>query len=108
MVPSELFSPGGLYLGAGIMDFINATGVIGQILAAGSSGVTGSVVASIFVILLVFFAISIMFGIPLEFFAVLILPFCIASGAFYSNFVLPIIVIVFYVGFLIAKNFLFR
>lgn len=90
------------------MDFISATGTIGQIISAGSAGVTGSVVATIFVILLVFFAISIMFGIPLEFFAVIILPFCIACAAYYSNFVLPIIVIVFYVGFLITKNFLFR
>lgn len=90
------------------MDFINITGPIGQIVAAGSTGVTGSVVATIFVILLVFFAISIMFGIPLEFFAVIILPFCIASAAYYSNFVLPVVIIVFFTGFLIAKNFLFR
>ena len=90
------------------MDFINATGSIAKIIEAGSTGVTGSVVATIFVILLVFFAISIMFGSPLEFFAVIILPFCIACAAFYSNFILPIIIIVFYVGFLIAKNFLFR
>jgi hypothetical protein len=88
--------------------FINATGAIGRIVEAGSTGVTGSVVATIFVILLVFFAISIMFSIPLEFFAVIILPFCISCTAFYSNFILPIIVIVFYVGFLLAKNFLFR
>ena len=88
--------------------FMNATGSIGQIISAGSTGVTGSVVATIFVILLVFFAISIMFGIPLEFFAVIILPFCIACAAFYSNFLLPVIVIIFFVGFLIAKNFLFR
>lgn len=90
------------------MDFINATGSIAKIMEAGSTGVTGSVVATIFVIILVFFAISIMFQIPLEFFVVLILPFCICCAAFYSNFLLPIIVIVFYVGFLIAKNFLFR
>lgn len=90
------------------MDFINATGSIAQIMAAGSSGVTGSVVATIFVIFMVFFAISIMFGIPLEFFAVIILPFCIACAAFYSNFLLPVVVIIIFVGFLIAKNFLFR
>ena len=91
-----------------VYSFINATGSIGQIIAAGSEGVTGSVVATVFIIILVFFVISIMFGIPLEFFAVLILPFCIACAAFYSNFLLPVIVILFFVGFLIAKNFLFR
>jgi hypothetical protein len=91
-----------------VYQFINQTESIGRIIEAGSSGVTGSVVATIFCIMIFLFVVSIMFGIPLEFFMVLILPFCIACAAFYGAFLLPIVVIVFYVAMIIAKNFLFR
>ena len=90
------------------MIFINATQSIGQILAAGTAGITGSVVATLFAILLFLLVLGLMFGIPFEFMSVLILPFCISVAAFYGNFVLPVIVILLYVSMLIAKNWLFR
>jgi len=90
------------------MIFINATESIGIILAAGTAGITGSVVATLFAILLFLMVVALMFGIPLEFLAVLILPFCISCAAFYGNFIIPVIVILMFVSMLIAKNWLFR
>lgn len=88
--------------------FINATDTIGTILESGTTSLTGSMVATLFFILLFLMVIALMFGIPLEFLAVLILPFCIAVGAFYSNFLLPTIIILLYVAMIIAKNWLWK
>lgn len=95
-------------MGARLMDFINMSGTIGLILAAGTQNLTGDLVATLFLILLFLIVIAFMFQIPLEFLSVLILPFCLSVGAFYSNFMIPIIVILLYVASLIAKNWLFR
>jgi uncharacterized membrane protein len=90
------------------MIFINATESIGQIISHGTIGVTGGIVATMFMILLILIVIALMFGIPLEFLSVLVLPFCIAVGAFYGSFIIPVIIILLFVSMLIAKNWLFR
>ena len=89
------------------MIFINQTETIGQIIGLGATNVTGDILSVMFFILLFLLAIGFMFGIPLEFMSVLILPFCLAVGAFY-NFYVPIIFILIYVSVLIAKNWIFR
>lgn len=90
------------------MFFINETGVIATIMAAGTQTLTGSMVATLFLILIVLFAIAIMFRIPLEYLAIIILPFCLSIGAYYSSFMIPIIVILIYLAMILAKNWLFR
>jgi len=90
------------------MDFINATGTIGTIMSSGTSTLTGSIVATLFFILLFLMVLALMFGIPLEFLSVLILPFCIGVASYYSNFLLPVIIILLYVSMIIAKNWLFK
>jgi len=90
------------------MDFINSTDVIGRILESGTNTMTGSMVATLFFILLFLIVIAFMFGIPLEFLAVLILPFCLALGSYYSNFYIPIIIIIVFFASIIAKNWLFK
>jgi hypothetical protein len=88
--------------------FINQTETIGVILSAGTSTLTGSMVATLLFILLFLMTMAFMFGIPLEFLAVIILPFCIACVTVYGNFWLPIVVIILFVGSIIAKNWLFK
>lgn len=90
------------------MDFINATGTIGTIMSSGTSTLTGSVVATLFFILLFLIVMALMFGIPLEFLVVVILPLCIGIASYYSNFVLPVVIIILYVSSIIAKNWLFK
>jgi len=88
--------------------FINATDVIGTTMSSGTSSLTGSMVASLFFILLFLITMAFMFGIPLEFLAVIILPFCIACVTVYGNFWLPIVVIIMFFGSIVAKNWLFK
>lgn len=90
------------------MDFINSTDVIGRILDSGTNTLTGSMVATLFFILLFLIVVAFMFGIPLEFLAVIILPFCLALGSYYNNFYVPIIILIIFVASIIAKNWLFK
>jgi len=90
------------------MIFINTTDVIGVILASGTETLTGSMVATLLLILIFLMVVAMMFQIPLEFLSVIILPFCIAIGSYYSNFILPITIIILYISFIIAKNWLFK
>lgn len=88
--------------------FMNSTDVIGRIMESGTNTLTGSMVATLFFILLFLMVVAFMFGIPLEFMAVIILPFCLALGSYYSNFYVPIIIIIVFVASIIAKNWLFK
>lgn len=91
-----------------VFEFINQTDVIGRIMESGTNTLIGSMVATLFFILLLLIVIAFMFGIPLEFMAVIILPFCLALGSYYSNFYAPIIIIIIFVASIIAKNWMFK
>ena len=88
--------------------FINETGIIGMILQAGTTTLTGNVVLSLILILIFIILLAIMFGIQLEYISIIIFPFCLACATYYNNFVLPIIIIILYVASLIAKHWLFK
>lgn len=88
--------------------FINQTGIIGTILDAGTQNATGSMVATLLFILFFLVVIAFMFGIPLEFISIIILPLCLSMGAYYSDFFRPLIVILIYVSMILAKNWLFK
>lgn len=87
---------------------VNQTGTIGNILSAGTQNLTGSMVATLFLILMIFIALTIMLRIPLEITAIIILPFCLGAGAFYSNFMIPVVAILVFLTMMIAKNWLFK
>ena len=91
-----------------ITDFINTSTTIGQIMLAGSQNVTGSDVGTFAAVVIFLIAMALMFQIPLEFLVVIILPLCIGVSAYYSNFIIAVVVIIIYVASLIAKNWLFR
>jgi hypothetical protein len=88
--------------------FINETGTISKILEAGTQNLTGEMFATLLLILIILMVVCLMFNIPLEIASILILPYCIACGAFYSSFIIAITLIVLYMGFIIAKNWIFR
>ena len=90
------------------MIFINETGIIGTIIQAGTENMTGSVVATLMFVLLFLVVVAIFFGIPFEFMAVLLLPFVIGLGAFYSSFMIPLVISLIIISSIIAKNWLFR
>lgn len=88
--------------------FLNTSDVIGNIINAGTQNMTGDIVTSVYLIIIFLVAVCIMFGIPLEFMAVIILPLCLSIAAYYSDFMTPIVIIIVYVSALISKHFLFR
>ena len=90
------------------MPFMNATGSIGLILAAGTLGVNGSLFLTLLMVLMFLIVIGIMFQIPLEFISIIVLPMCLACASYYSNFVAPVAVIFIYVATLITKRWLFN
>jgi len=90
------------------MLFINQTETIGTIINAGTQNLTGSLVATFFVILLFLLIIAVIFQIPLEFIAIFILPFMLVIGAFYSSFMIPIIVLFIFAAIIITKNWIFN
>lgn len=88
--------------------FINETDVIGQILQAGSQNVTGSLFLTLLIILIFLMVIAMMFSIPLEFISILILPICLASASYYGDFIAPVGIIIFYISFIITRNWIFK
>lgn len=90
------------------MAFINETGIIGTILDAGTQNATGSMMATLLLILLILLVVCFMFGIPLEFASILLLPICITMGSYYSDMFRPIIVILIYIALILCKNWIFK
>lgn len=90
------------------MPFINATDTIGNILNLGTQNATGNMMATLLFTLLFLVVICMMFGIPLEFASVILLPLCLACASYYSDFFKPLIVILIYVSMIISKNWIFK
>lgn len=88
--------------------FMNTTDVLGTVMEASVVGLTGDIVTSLYMILFFLIAVCMIFQIPLEFIAVLLLPLCLAMASYYGNFMTPVILIIIYVSSLIAKHWLFR
>jgi len=88
--------------------FINATESIGVIVAAGTTGLTGSVLSTMVLILVILFAISMVFKIDFEIFGIVILPFTISVAAYYSVFMTPLIFLLLYFSMILMKNWIFK
>lgn len=90
------------------MAFINWTEPIGQIISGATTSATGNLFVTLLIIIILIMAVALMFGIRLEFTAIVILPLMLSYMAYYSEFVVPGVVLLFYLGFVITKNFIFR
>jgi hypothetical protein len=90
-----------------MVDLINVSNSIGAIVTSGT-GLTGSLEATLIMIFVLLVAMCMMFGIPLEFASVILLPFLIAVGAYHGSFYLIISFIILWLGFITVKNWIFR
>ncbi len=90
------------------MALLNSTDIIGLILIEGSKSTTGNMYVTLFVVLLFLIAIALMFGIPLEFTAIIILPFIMVAATYYGEFLPLVIMILFYFTFFFIKRFFVR
>ena len=87
---------------------INATGDIGIAINAITQNLTGDIIATMIMLLVFLFALALVMQIPLEFFAILILPLCITISAYQGGFVLSVVLIIFYFAAIIAQHWMFR
>lgn len=90
------------------MVFMNESETIGLIIVTGTQSVTGNIVATLLFIMAFLFVLCMMFSIPLEFSGIIILPYAISVGAYYSNMLGPLIAILIFFSSILAKNWLFR
>lgn len=90
------------------MVFINASSSLGMVLANASTTITGDIVGTVMIVLFILLAICMMFGIPFEITATILLPFCIVISAYYINFWGVLAIFLLYLGSILAKNFFFR
>lgn len=91
-----------------MVTFINYTESIGQVIGNANATLTGSLFLTMFIIFMVILAITIFFGIRLEYTALLILPLLIGLMAFTGSWGGIVIVVLIYTAFIITKNFIFR
>ena len=87
---------------------LNQTGTIGKVLEAGTINLTGTMAATLLLIFMVFIAVTIMFKVPLEVTAIILLPFLLAAGAYYSSVVVVLVSLILFISMIIAKNWLFK
>ena len=87
---------------------MSSNGIIANIINTGTTTLTGDIIATLLLVFAFIIIIALMFGIPLEFIAVLILPLSLVLGAYYSIFWLPVFIIIVFVASIITKNWLFR
>ncbi len=88
--------------------FLNTSQIIGVIIETGTTQTTGSIILSLAIILLVLLAICFMFGIPLEFSAILVLPLLLGVMAHYGNFTAVGVIFLIYIALVFTKKFLFK
>lgn len=90
------------------MMFINWSQTMGVILAKSTEYNTGSIFLSLMILLVMILAFALMFGIKLEYTAILILPLLLGYMAYYSDFIAVGTCIFIYLALILTKNFLFK
>ena len=90
------------------MVLANVTSFIGGMLASGTASITGNLFLLLFMFFIILLAICFMFGIPLEFSGIILLPLCLVLMTYHAEFIGTGGVILIYLAFVIAKNLPFR
>jgi hypothetical protein len=89
-----------------ISTLYNASGIIGQILDAGTANLTGNITVTLYIVLIFLLCIAILFSIPLEIAAILLFPFILAVAAYNGSFIIIIVFLIFVLAAILARNFL--
>jgi hypothetical protein len=88
--------------------FINTTETLGVILAQGTNYTTGSIFLSLLVFLFLLLAIALLFGIRLEYTAILVLPLLISYMAYYGEFIAVGSIFLIYLAMIFSHQFIFK
>lgn len=88
-----------------MVSFINLTGSIGQVYTGINNNLTGSEFITLLLAIMLIMLFFLMFRIPLEASAVLVLPLIIICMAYTSNLFILGGVFLIYLGVLLAKNY---
>lgn len=91
-----------------VASIINMSNSIGLAIGMGSQSMTGSLVLTLLLIMIILFAICMMFQLPIEVSGVILLPVFIAAGSYYSNLLAPLMAILLYFAVMISKHWIFR
>lgn len=90
-----------------MVTFVNYTGTIGVIYSAFTQNVTGSEFLTLLGIIIMIMLFFMLFRIPIEATAILILPIVIIFMSFSSDILGIGLALLMYLGLLFAKNFIF-
>jgi len=90
------------------MVFVNESGIISVLLVNATNNLTGDIFLTLLGLVIIIIAFFLMFRIPVELTAILILPLMLTFMSFYGNFVAIGGVLLIYVAFILAKNFFFN
>lgn len=85
--------------------FINQTGTIGTIFNSSVNNLTGSPFMTLILLFVLIIAFFMIFRLPFELTAIFILPLGLIYMSFFSEFVAVGLVLLLYVGLILAKNF---
>lgn len=91
-----------------MVDFVNSTSIIGEILQSAHTSITGYETLTFLLILFFVIALAMMFQIPLEFISILMLPMLLGYMAFYGNFIIVGFVILIFLTIIITKSFILK
>ena len=90
------------------MFFINWTESLGVVLAHGTQYTTGSIFITLLIIMIMLIVFAMLFGIQMEFTAILILPLLLSYMAYYGEFIGVGAVIIIYLALIFTKKFILR
>lgn len=88
--------------------FINWTDSIGIIVGRASEVTTGSLVLTLGMLLIVLLAFAIMFGIALEWTAIIVLPLLLGYASYYGEFWGVLGLIFIYLSLVFTQRFIFK
>ena len=90
------------------MVLYNSSSFIGLIIDSGTSSLTGDLQLTLFLIFIFLMVIGLMFNLPIEYLAIVIIPITLTMAVYYSIFWIPLLIIIIYVATIITKNWIFR
>lgn len=88
--------------------FFNITQTLGQVIQIGTEQATGSIFITLLVFILFLLAMALMFGISLEFTAILVIPLLLGCASYYGNFITVLTVFFIYLALIFTGKFFIR
>lgn len=87
---------------------LNCTDTIGQVITGMTSNVTGSLFITFLIIILLFMAVAIMFGIRMEYTAIIIFPLILAFMIVSKDFMAFGAILLIYIAIIATANFFLK